>query len=149
MYNRRIREEFWTTFGKYMALVPSATGEKVNWINYKTGVKFIQFKMDADDKKVELSIEINHPDELTRLRIFQQLLNDRQLLESETNSEWQWNAVKHLEDGRQISRVFLERTALNVYLKADWPAIISFFKPILLGLDRFWSEQRDLYEYIA
>jgi hypothetical protein len=148
MYDRRVAEEFWTTFGKYMALVPSASGHKVNWINYKTGVKHIQFKIEIDDKKAALSIEINHTDPDIRMRVFQQLLNDRALLESETDNVWQWHSIVEVDGGRPVSRIFQERAGFNVYLKSDWPAIISFLKPLLLGLDRFWAEQRELYEFI-
>lgn len=37
----KIRKDFWTAFGQYMKPVPSAEGTKVNWPNYKTGVKQI------------------------------------------------------------------------------------------------------------
>ena len=33
----QLRKEFWTAFGQYMKPVPTEDGEKVNWINYKTG----------------------------------------------------------------------------------------------------------------
>ena len=36
----RIREEFWTSFGRYMQPILSADGEKVNWVNYKTGMTY-------------------------------------------------------------------------------------------------------------
>jgi hypothetical protein len=32
-----------------MKPVPSASGQPVNWINYKTGIRNIHFKMDADN----------------------------------------------------------------------------------------------------
>ena len=43
----QLRKEFWTAFGTYMKPVPSAEGEKVNWLNYKTGEKDVFFKMDC------------------------------------------------------------------------------------------------------
>jgi len=46
-----IKEQFWRTFGQYMAAVPSAEGLRVNWINYKTGIKQLHFKTDATSKK--------------------------------------------------------------------------------------------------
>src|SRR5882724_8418668 len=42
----RLRQEFWTAFGQYMALSPSTGGEKANWLNYKTGVRYLNFKME-------------------------------------------------------------------------------------------------------
>ena len=54
-----------------MAPVLSAEGEKINWINYKTGVKGIQFKMNAKGNKAQISIEINHPDLIHQELIFE------------------------------------------------------------------------------
>jgi hypothetical protein len=42
----QLRKEFWTVFGQYMSPILSAAGEKISWINYKTGVKGVQFKME-------------------------------------------------------------------------------------------------------
>ena len=60
MYSKKeislTRQEFWTAFGQYMAPIPSAGGEKINWINYKTGVKHIYFKMEADQKFASIGL---------------------------------------------------------------------------------------------
>ncbi|PZR08331.1 MAG: DUF4268 domain-containing protein, partial [Flavobacterium psychrophilum] len=52
MYTReeisKQKQAFWTAFGKYMRPVLSADGLPVSWLNYKTGVPGISFKMDAD-----------------------------------------------------------------------------------------------------
>ena len=94
MYSRQeaslLRQEFWTAFGQYMLPVQSAEGEKVNWINYKTGEKFISFRMDADHKQALISIEMNHKDEGIRSLHFEQFRQFRKLLESELNETWTW-----------------------------------------------------------
>jgi len=43
----QLRKKFWMIFGQYMSPVLSSEGEKINWINYKTGVKGLQFKMNV------------------------------------------------------------------------------------------------------
>ena len=48
----QLRQEFWTPFGRYMQPVLSSEGERVNWINYKTGAKHIYFRMDAGTKEL-------------------------------------------------------------------------------------------------
>lgn len=58
----QLRKDFWTTFGQYMKPVPSADGEKVNWVNYKTGEKDILFRMEAGNKKATISIDLVHSD---------------------------------------------------------------------------------------
>ena len=46
----QLRQAFWTALGQYMAPVPSAEGDTTNWINYKTGVKHVYFRMQADNQ---------------------------------------------------------------------------------------------------
>ena len=62
----KIRQQFWITFGKYMKPIPSAEGLPINWINYKTGVKHLFFKMDADQKLASIAIEMTHAEDSTR-----------------------------------------------------------------------------------
>ena len=53
----KLRQQFWITFGKYLKPIPSAEGLTINWVNYKTGVKNIFFKMDAGQKEATISIK--------------------------------------------------------------------------------------------
>ena len=66
MYSRQeaaqLKQEFWSRFGQYLAPVLAADGEKINWINYKTGEKDIYFKMEADNKEAFIAIEVTHKD---------------------------------------------------------------------------------------
>ena len=66
MYSKQeasqLRQEFWTAFGQYMSPVLSSEGEKINWINYKTGEKDIFFRINADNKKASIAIELTHKD---------------------------------------------------------------------------------------
>ncbi len=66
-----IKQKFWTSFGMYMAPVPSATLEKVNWVNYKTGIKGISFKMDADKDTASVIIEIFLKDTMLQHQYFE------------------------------------------------------------------------------
>ncbi len=68
----KLREQFWLTFGKYMKPIPSANGFPINWVNYKTGVKNVFFRLNADQKSATISIDITHADEETRLIYFEQ-----------------------------------------------------------------------------
>ena len=71
----QLRKEFWMIFGQYMSPVLSSEGEKINWINYKTGVKGLQFKMNVVQDAASISIEITHPDVAEQKIIFEKLLH--------------------------------------------------------------------------
>lgn len=146
MYNRsKIKQEFWTAFGQYMAPVLNADGEKINWINYKTGVKHIFIRANADERGATIGIEIRHPDYSRNLEYFNRLLLYKPVLHEQMGEPWQWEATQH-DSSAQVSRIYLQQTNLNLYQQSDWPGIISFLKPRLISLDSFWSQVKDLVE---
>lgn len=141
----KIKTQFWTSFGQYMKPIPGASGMPVNWINYKTGIKHIQFKMDADHKTAAIAIVISHPQEERRLHYYNQLLSLKKLLESTTGFKWQWNETFHTEH-KTISSISQQLDDVKVLNQANWPAIISFLKPRIMALDAFWDLVKEGFE---
>lgn len=150
MYSRQeasqLRQEFWTSFGLYMTPVLSAEGEKINWINYKTGEKEIYFKMHADNKKASIGIELTHKEAGIQQLYFEQFLELKKLLEEAIGEEWTWQLHTLNEQGKPVSKVFTEIGPVSIFKKEDWPALISFFKPRMMALDEFWSSAKYGFE---
>jgi len=142
----QLRQAFWTAFGQYMAPVLSAEGLRTNWVNYKTGVKHIFFRMQADNKQANISIEIAHPDKELQQLFFEQLATYKNVLHSTLNEDWEWQLHTTDEYGKTISRVSVEIDAVSIYQKEDWPKLISFFKPRIIALDEFWSDAKYAFE---
>ena len=142
MYSRKeasqIRQEFWTIFGQYMAPVSSADGEKINWINYKTGKKGLQFKMEADPSKASIAVEISPADAFLRKAYYQRFMLRMKDLERLLYEKWTWSE-EYVQDVQIKSRIYKELPGVSVLKREDWPTIISFLKPRIIGLDRFWS----------
>jgi hypothetical protein len=143
-----LKEKFWTSFGQYLLPMPSASGAKLNWINYKTGVKYIRFVMDADREHAFVQIEITHPDTAMRNRFYQLFESLKFDLEAETQAVWNWNQSVEKE-GKIISTINISLEDVNILNVQHWPAIISFFKPLITGLDRFWYNQKEIFEMLA
>jgi len=150
MYNRaesaQARQAFWTAFGQYMAPQPSAEGERINWINYKTGEKHVYFKMHADTKKAFLGIELTHIDPDLQQLYFEQFEQYKSLLHQTLGETWTWHLHTTNETERTISKIFTEHTGVNIMKREDWPLLISFFKPRMIALDAFWSEVKYAFE---
>ena len=134
-----MRQQFWTIFGQYMTPLLSADGEKINWVNYKTGEKGIHFRMEANNKKASIAIELTQPDAGIRELYFEQFVQLRNILEDSLNEEWVWLSQTTDFNGKPISRIYTELQGVSIFKKEDWPAIISFLKPRIMGLDEFWS----------
>jgi hypothetical protein len=149
MYSRQettdLRRKFWTSLGKYLAPIPSASGKKINWINYKTGIRFIHFKMDVT-LEAYIGIEITHDNSADRKLYYEQFLSLKKPLEMALGEKWVWQEVTEPEEEASIARIFTTLGNVNIYDPGSWPGIISFFKQRLLGLDKFWQEYRIVFE---
>jgi hypothetical protein len=150
MYSKQeasqLRQEFWTIFGRYMLPVLSAEGEKTNWINYKTGEKHIQFRMQADNRSAFIAIELTHADAEIQQLYYEQFLQLKHILQDALQEPWQWQLHTTDENGRTVSRIFKEKTNVSLFRKEDWPELISFFKQRIIGLDAFWSNVKYGFE---
>ena len=128
-----------------MQPVASATGERVNWINYKTGIKHIYFRMHVG-KGAGIAIELAHPDDEMRTRYFERFVQHKSMLHSLLGEKWHWEQEVIDESGKGISRISNQLQGVNIFNQGDWPAIISFLKPRILALDEFWSIAREAFD---
>jgi len=145
----RLREAFWTTFGQYMRPVLSADGLKTNWVNYKTGIPGVRFRMDADAKDATIAIELTHADAYTRMAYYHQFEQLKHVLHETLGEPWQWQPDATDEYGKPTSRISTTLTGINIYNNNDWPQIISFFKPRIIAFDEFWSMTRYSFDGIG
>ena len=142
----KLRQQFWITFGKYMKPIPSAEGLPINWVNYKTGVKHILFRMDASQKEATISIHITHPDEEDRTRYFEQFKALKLLFVDALGEEWEWEPNAVNEYGVQFSMISKTLNQVNIFDQQKWPMLISFLKPRLVALDQFWVDVKPIFE---
>ena len=142
----QIRQAFWTAFGQYISPQLSADGLKVNWVNYKTGIKHLYFKMEADKRTATIGIVISHPDAGIQELFFEQFKELKSMFNSYLNEDWIWALHNKDEHGKTISRIYLQLDNVSIYNRNDWPQLISFFKPRIIALDEFWSVAQYSFE---
>jgi len=142
----QIRQAFWTVFGQYIAPQLSADGLKVNLVNYKTSIKHLYFKMEADKRSATIGIYITHPDTGIQELFFEQFTELKTMLHTSLNETWTWALHDKDEYGKTISRVYTSLSGVSIYNRADWPQLISFFKPRIIALDEFWSTAQYSFE---
>jgi hypothetical protein len=138
----QLKQQFWTTFGQYITPHPSAEGVKINWVNYKTGIKHLYFRMQAENRSASIGIEIAHPDAGIQELFFEQFKELRLVLADALQEEWQWGLHTTDEYGKTISRIYKQLDGISIFDRNDWPALISFFKPRIIALDEFWSDAK-------
>ncbi len=150
MYSReevkKLKEEFWTAFGQYMVAIASSDMEKINWVNYKTGIKHLYFRMDASNKSALIMIELTHPDEGIRALMYAQFEELRAILHDSLGEEWGWYPEHYDDSGKQTARIVCTLEKVSIFKKDDWPALISFLKPRIIALDEFWSTAKYAFD---
>jgi hypothetical protein len=149
MYSKQeasaVKEKFWTSFGRYMQPVPAANGDRINWVNYKTGVKDIRFKMDAGATFAIIMIELTHKDPEKRGESLNRFIQLKTEMEEIIGEKWVWEpAVSNEKNGPTV--IYMRLEGVNILREADWPAIISFLKPRICSLDVFWQEYKEIFE---
>lgn len=150
MYSKQeaaqLKQEFWTAFGLYMSPVLSAEGEKINWVNYKTGEKSINFRLQADIKRALVAVELTHKDEGIQQIFFEQFEQFKKIFNKEVGENWIWQLHGTDEHGKTVSRIFHQIEGVSIFKREDWPILISFFKKAIIALDQFWSNVKYSFE---
>lgn len=151
MYTReeisRQKQAFWTAFGRYMQPVLSAEGLPVTWLNYKTGMSGISFKMDADRYQAIIMILLSHSDAAIRQAHYDRFLQLKGMLEEALGEDdWTWKPPEMETAGEKTCSISKTLKGVNVLNQADWPSIISFLKPRIIALDQFWNMAKYSFE---
>ncbi len=140
------KQAFWTAFGQYMKPILSGEGESVNWINYKTGIPSIYFRMNAGHKHASIAIELTHSDIELQQSYYDQLVGLKLILHETLGEEWQWQPLTDDDYGKTVSRVTVQMSNVNIARQEDWPQLITFFKQRIIALDAFWSMAKYSFE---
>lgn len=140
-----VREQFWAAFGVYIAPVFSAEGQKINWVNYKTGLKDIRFVLEVENDIAYIGMAFRHPDPYIQDLQFEKLLQFKTVFEQTVGESWQWER-KVIRDGKMISHVYMVMQGPSIMNRANWPVFISFFKPKIIAMDQFWSNYKFAFE---
>jgi hypothetical protein len=152
MYTReqasQVKQVFWTKFGKYMAPVLSANGEKINWINYKTGIRNLKFCMNVTSEEAYIGIEIQHKNPTHASKIYDQFVLLKPKLEEVLDECWHWERICEKGSDHFLSRISIRLQSCDIRNESSWAIIISFLKPRIIALDKFWCEYSMIFEGI-
>ncbi|HEX8562193.1 MAG TPA: DUF4268 domain-containing protein [Flavobacterium sp.] len=138
MYSRqetqRLKREFWIAFAeKYPR----------KWLLYDTKIKDFSFKFYVDNKKAQVLIDIEHRNDEKRIMYFEKLESLKTILLEEFEPELVFERDHYLENGKTISRVWVEKTNVSVSNRAHWDVIFDFFSEKMIKLELFFYEYGD------
>ncbi len=134
----QIKKEFWIAFGKSFPR---------KWILYDTKIKDFSFKFSADKKKAEVSLDIEIKDEIFRNAYYEKIWSLEDLLKDYVG-EFQKEEFYTLENGKIISRIWVEKTGVSIFNKNSWREIFEFFVEKMDGFERFFYDFEDFIKDI-
>ena len=118
--------DFWNGFGLHMKKYNADFG-RVRWVNYRSNVKDIFFRLNVDNKAATFSIEMQHKDEGLRELFFEQFNELKIVLAYNIQEELIWEKKAFNQNNQAISGLFSDLNNVSIYNEKDLPSIFLFF----------------------
>lgn len=129
--NQRLKQEFWVTFAEKYAR---------KWVLYDTKIKDFSFKFFVDNTKAQVLIDIEHRNDEKRLAYFEKIEALKNILEQEFIPGLVYHKNFTLENGKTISRIWVEKVGISVSNRQYWQEIFDFFNEKMSALEAFYVE---------
>lgn len=138
MFNKeeaqKIKREFWITFAQEYPR---------KWLLYNTKIKDVSFKFHVDNKKAMVSLDIEPKDEVHRKIYFEKMESLKSILIDDFLEEAIFEKNFQLENGKIISRIWVEIDQVSINNKSTWTVIFEFFSKKMGNFELFFYEYED------
>lgn len=131
---QKIKKEFWTAF---------AEAYPRKWMLYDTKIKDVSFKFHVDNKKAMVMMDIEPREDEKRIIYFEKMESLKAILHDDFLPEALFERNFYLENGKVISRIWVELHGISLYNMASWAAIFRFFNISMDAFERFFYEYED------
>ncbi len=133
--SRRLRQEFWISFGKSFPR---------KWILYNTKIKGLSFKFHFDTKKAFVALDIEDDLE-NRINCWEKLLALKHILHSEYVPNAIYEETFYLENGKEISRIYVPlEHKVSIHNKNTWGIVMEFFNESMGLFEVFFEEYKEI-----
>lgn len=130
----QVKKDFWISF---------ATEYPRKWLLYNTKIKDFSFKFNADNKKAMVSLDIEPKNIDSRIIYFQKIESLQTILREDYLPDVLFNQNIQLDNGKIISRVWVELDGISINNKSTWPRIFEFFSKNMELFELFFYEYKD------
>lgn len=136
---QKLKREFWITFAEKFPR---------KWMLYDTKIKDFSFKFYVDNKKAQVIVDIEHRNNDTRNAYFDKLKALKSILAEEFVADLVFEREFILENGKTISRIWVEKLDVSVSNRNYWDEIFSFYNEKMSALELFYAEYDDFIKNI-
>ena len=135
--SKKLRQDFWIAYGKSYPR---------KWILYNTKIKGLLLKFDFDVKKARVSMDVDIDDLEKRIALWEKLVSLKSILTNEYWPDVIYDDSYFLENGKEISRVYLELHNVSIHNKNTWQETMQFLDKNMKLLEDFFFEYKDIIE---
>lgn len=128
---QQIKKEFWIAF---------AEAYPRKWLLYDTKIKDVTFKFYVDNKKAQVMLDIEPKDDAKRAFYYEKLESFKNILQNDFLPDAIFEENFYLENGKVISRIWVELQGISLYNMASWAMIFRFFNLNMDAFERFFNE---------
>ena len=133
--SRRIRHQFWTSFGKSFPR---------KWILYNTKIKGLSFKFHFDTKNALVALDVEGDLE-KRIDHWEKLVSLRTILISDFLPDAIYEETYQLENGKEISRIYVPLDAkVSIHNKDSWRTTMEFFNATMGSFEAFFQDYKEV-----
>ncbi len=133
--SKALRKEFWISFGKSFPR---------KWILYNTKIKDFSFKFHFDTKKAIVALDIETLDLERRIYYYEKLQSLQSILLENYLPEAIYEDIYFLENGKEISRVYLEKDGVSIHNKNTWQEAMLFLYQTMVKFEEFYMDFQDV-----
>jgi hypothetical protein len=128
---QQIKKEFWTAF---------AEAYPRKWLLYDTKIKDVTFKFYIDNKKAQVLLDIEPKDEEKRKIYYEKIESLKTILHEDYLPEAILERNFYLDNGKVISRIWIEKLNVSLNNRNYWPEIFEFFSETMTKFELFFFE---------
>ncbi|WP_417444853.1 DUF4268 domain-containing protein [Joostella sp.] len=132
--SKAMRKEFWISFGKSFPR---------KWILYNTKIKDFSFKFDFDTKKALVTLDIEDSNLENRIKYYEKLESLKSVLIENYLPDVIYNDSFFLENGKEISRIYVLKEGVSIHNKNTWQETMVFLNDTMDKFEEFYLDFED------
>jgi len=144
---KQLREEFWDQFKELSARRRARKRLPGNWMLTHTGIKALNLRFHVDRKVAQVGIDLETRNMDKRIELYEKLEALKKLLEEAMEAPMTWELDYIRENGKSVSRIYLQKENIDIYNKETWSRAHQFMYENMMKLESFYREYNDYLKY--
>ena len=136
--SRLLRQEFWTSFGKFFPR---------KWLLYDTKIKGFSFKFHFDTKSALVALDIEDGLE-NRIKYWEKLETLKSILLDDFLPDAIFEEEYVLDNEKEISRIYVPlNEKVSIHNKNSWRDVMEFFNEKMTLFEAFFEEYKEIINH--